>query len=267
MGADGVRRGRRAVPPPAPGGDAVAVGHARARRAAARDRVRDGHDRLRGGGADRAGAHRARDRARRRRRSPCCSARRSAPVSALAFSATDGSRRWRGEPHDVGWLGPLAAPGMRTLAGSCSRSAPRSGSSRCCCPRSPTSAARPRPAGCCSRCSPPGASPAALVYGARSWPGRRAAARGADARAGGRLRAARRRRATPAVLAVLLVGCGCCSPRRHRRRLDAARHRRPARHRHRGVHGDGDGDRGRHGGRERARRRARRRGVLRGGRR
>jgi MFS family permease len=32
---------------------------------------------------------------------------------ALAFSLTHASRRWRGEPHDVGWLGPLEAPGMR----------------------------------------------------------------------------------------------------------------------------------------------------------
>ncbi len=34
---------------------------------------------------------------------------------ALAFSATGASRAWRGVPHDAGWLGPLAAPGMRTV--------------------------------------------------------------------------------------------------------------------------------------------------------
>ncbi|HET8951898.1 MAG TPA: MFS transporter, partial [Solirubrobacteraceae bacterium] len=34
---------------------------------------------------------------------------------ALAFTATRASRAWRGEPHEVGWLGPLAAPGMRTV--------------------------------------------------------------------------------------------------------------------------------------------------------
>jgi MFS family permease len=35
----------------------------------------------------------------------------------LAFSFTHASRRWRGEPHEVGWLGPLEARGMRvTLA-------------------------------------------------------------------------------------------------------------------------------------------------------
>jgi MFS family permease len=35
--------------------------------------------------------------------------------AALAFAATAGSQRWRGVPHAVGWLGPLVAPGMRTL--------------------------------------------------------------------------------------------------------------------------------------------------------
>ena len=30
-----------------------------------------------------------------------------------AFSLTHASRRWAGEPHEVGWLGPLEAPGMR----------------------------------------------------------------------------------------------------------------------------------------------------------
>ena len=31
----------------------------------------------------------------------------------LAFSLTHASRRWQGEPHEVGWLGPLEARGMR----------------------------------------------------------------------------------------------------------------------------------------------------------
>ena len=34
---------------------------------------------------------------------------------AVGFSATAGSRGWSGEPHEVGWLGPVAAPGMRTV--------------------------------------------------------------------------------------------------------------------------------------------------------
>ena len=34
---------------------------------------------------------------------------------ALAFTMTPVSRRWRGTPHEVGWLGPLGAPGMRTV--------------------------------------------------------------------------------------------------------------------------------------------------------
>src|SRR5690349_12732844 len=34
---------------------------------------------------------------------------------ALAFSFTHASLGWRGAAHDVGWLGPLAASGMRTV--------------------------------------------------------------------------------------------------------------------------------------------------------
>jgi len=39
----------------------------------------------------------------------------SAAVGALAFAATPASRKWRGEVHDVGWLGPLVAAPMRTV--------------------------------------------------------------------------------------------------------------------------------------------------------
>ena len=35
--------------------------------------------------------------------------------SAAGFTATHASRRWRGTRHEAGWLGPLAAPGMRTV--------------------------------------------------------------------------------------------------------------------------------------------------------
>ena len=35
--------------------------------------------------------------------------------SAVAFTLTPASRRWRGARHAVGWLGPLVAPGMRTV--------------------------------------------------------------------------------------------------------------------------------------------------------
>src|SRR5689334_2036164 len=34
---------------------------------------------------------------------------------ALGFAFTRASLRWRGAAHDVGWLGPLAASGMRTV--------------------------------------------------------------------------------------------------------------------------------------------------------
>ncbi|HET6549557.1 MAG TPA: MFS transporter, partial [Solirubrobacter sp.] len=38
-------------------------------------------------------------------------------AGGFAFAATRGSRRWRGEPHAVGWVGPLGSVGMRTLFG------------------------------------------------------------------------------------------------------------------------------------------------------
>ena len=37
--------------------------------------------------------------------------------AGIAFSLTPASRRWRGAPHDIGFLGPLTAPGMRTVCG------------------------------------------------------------------------------------------------------------------------------------------------------
>ena len=36
-------------------------------------------------------------------------------VAAVGFSLTGASRRWRGEPHEVGWLGPLESRGMRVV--------------------------------------------------------------------------------------------------------------------------------------------------------
>src|SRR4029450_6819806 len=37
--------------------------------------------------------------------------------ASLAFSATPASRRWRGTEHEVGWLGPRGAGGMRAGGG------------------------------------------------------------------------------------------------------------------------------------------------------
>jgi MFS family permease len=36
-------------------------------------------------------------------------------AGGLSFTLTSASRRWRGEPHDMHWLGPLSAVGMRAL--------------------------------------------------------------------------------------------------------------------------------------------------------
>ena len=265
VGADGVRRGRRAVPPPAPGRHAVAVGDAGARRAAARDRVRDGHDRLRGDGHDRAGADGADHRAglavgRGAGRSGDRHRVRRSPTAA-----TDGPRRWRGERHDVGWVGPLAAAGMRTLAVVLLAFGTAIGIVQVLLPAFADERGSAETGGLLLALLSGGSLIGGLVYGARSWPGpprRRLATLMLGA--GGRLGAARRCRTRWRCSPCCSSAAGACSPPPPPPSLDAARPRRPARHRHRGVHGDGDVDRGRDRGRQRARRRDRRRGLLRG---
>ena len=85
--------------------------------------------------------------------------------------STPASRRWRGEPHDVGWLGPLGAPGMRTVfvvlgpfgtavgvvqvAAARVRRRARIGGDRRALPRALSA----------------GSLAGGLVYGARTWPG------------------------------------------------------------------------------------------------
>ena len=171
---------------------------------------------------------------------------RRAPAARSASASPHASRRWRGEPHAVGWLGPLEAPGMRvvlavlTLFGTADR-------------RHPGRRAR--------------------VHGrARLAGGRRAPARGAvrpaawsagssTARAPGRAACARQLVALMAGLAaayclLALAGVagrpgGAAGRRRpaarahHGGRLHAARPRRAAGHRDRGVHRHGHGHRGR----------------------
>ena len=91
---------------------------------------------------------------------------------ALAFSVTGAvavvaRRAARG--------GLARAARARRGCGRCSscsaRSGPRSASSRCCCRRSRTSAARPRPAACYLALLSAGSLVGGIVYGARSWPG------------------------------------------------------------------------------------------------
>jgi MFS family permease len=127
---------------------------------------------------------------------------------ALAFSATDPSLRWRGEPHDVGWLGPLAAPGMQTVVLVLGAFGTAIGIVQVLLPAFADARGSAETGGLYLALLSAGSLVGGLVYGARSWPGaptRRlpllmlglAAGFAALAAAG-----------SPALLGVLLVGCG-----------------------------------------------------------
>jgi MFS family permease len=127
---------------------------------------------------------------------------------ALAFSATGPSLRWRGEPHDVGWLGPLAAPGMQTVLLVLGTFGTAIGIVQVLLPAFADARGSAETGGLYLALLSAGSLAGGLVYGARSWPGaptRRlpllmlglAVGFAALAVAG-----------APAVLAVLLVGCG-----------------------------------------------------------
>ena len=211
-------------------------------------------DRVRGRGGDRAGDRRGDrgDRLARRRRRPW--RRRSAPGSSARVHlhrrlASAGAA----SEHEVGWLGPLVAPGMRSHLLRAHRL--RHGGRR-------------RPGG--------GARVRRLARGSDSVLGRRAAggavvlaacaAGSSTARATGRAAslpgsplccsasAPRSALLAPAERLRIARACCSCSPALLFAPtvvdlLDAARHRRAAGHGHRGVRRDDHGDRRRHRGR------------------
>ena len=92
-------------------------------------------------------------------------------AGAAAFSA-DAARRRAGaaQPHDVGWLGPLAAPGMRTLFVVLGAFGTAVGVVQVLVRRSPAERGSAETGGVCSRRCRRARSGGA-VYGARSWPG------------------------------------------------------------------------------------------------
>lgn len=131
-----------------------------------------------------------------------------AGVSALAYSATDGSRRWRGEPHDVGWVGPLAAPGMRTVSMVLAAFGTAIGIVQVLMPAFADERGSAEAGGLLLALLSGGSLIGGLVYGGRSWPGapnRRLAVLMLALAAGWALLAAV---PSTAVLAVLLVCCG-----------------------------------------------------------
>jgi predicted MFS family arabinose efflux permease len=91
--------------------------------------------------------------------------------AAFAFASTGGSRGWRGVPHAVGWLGPLGAPGMRTLFAVLAGFGAAIGIVQVAVPAFAEAHGSPDLAGVLLAAISLGSLTGGLVYGARDWPG------------------------------------------------------------------------------------------------
>jgi MFS family permease len=91
--------------------------------------------------------------------------------AALAFAATPASRSWRGEPHAVGWLGPLAAPGMRTVFAVLGAFGTAVGVVQVLLPAFADARGSAETGGLFLALLSAGSLLGGIVYGARSWPG------------------------------------------------------------------------------------------------
>jgi MFS family permease len=90
---------------------------------------------------------------------------------ALAFSVTRASRRWRGEPHDVGWLGPLEASGMRVTLVVLTIFGVAIGVIQVAAPAFMAERGAPEAGGLLLAALSGGSLVGGIVYGARAWPG------------------------------------------------------------------------------------------------
>jgi MFS family permease len=92
-------------------------------------------------------------------------------VAAFAFAATGASRRWRGSPHDVGWLGPLEAAGMRTVFATMVAFGGAVGIVQVALPAFADERGAVEAAGLLLAALSVGSLVGGIVYGARAWPG------------------------------------------------------------------------------------------------
>jgi MFS family permease len=90
---------------------------------------------------------------------------------ALAFSLTHAARRWRGEPHDVGWLGPLEAPGMRVTLAVLTLFGVAVGVIQVAAPAFMAERGSAEAGGLLLAALSGGSLLGGIVYGARTWPG------------------------------------------------------------------------------------------------
>ena len=91
--------------------------------------------------------------------------------SALAFTSTGPSRAWRGTPHDVGWLGPLGAPGMRTVFGALVAFGTAVGIVQVAVPAFADARGSAATGGVLLAALSAGSLAGGLIYGGRVWPG------------------------------------------------------------------------------------------------
>jgi dipeptide/tripeptide permease len=91
--------------------------------------------------------------------------------SAVAFSITPASRRWRGVAHHTGWLGPLAAPGMRTILVALAAMGAAVGVVQVLVPAYADARGSDALAGVLLAALSAGSLVGGVVYGAHPWPG------------------------------------------------------------------------------------------------
>jgi predicted MFS family arabinose efflux permease len=98
-----------------------------------------------------------------------------AVTGALLFAATGASHEWRGTAHEVGWLGPLVAAGMRTVFIVMGAFGIALGVLQVAVPAFAADHGSAELGGLLLGALSAGSLAGGLVYGARSWPGSPAA--------------------------------------------------------------------------------------------
>jgi predicted MFS family arabinose efflux permease len=92
--------------------------------------------------------------------------------AAIGFTFTTASRRWRGEEHDVHWVGPLREPGMRAVFAVVAAFGTAVGVVQVLVPAFAAERGSVESGGVLLSALSAGSLVGGLVYGARSWPGR-----------------------------------------------------------------------------------------------
>jgi MFS family permease len=90
--------------------------------------------------------------------------------AAVAFASTPASGRWRGEAHAGGWLGPLSAPGVRTVFAAIAALGAAIGVVQVAVPAFTAARGSAETGGLLLAALSAGSLAGGVVYGARTWP-------------------------------------------------------------------------------------------------